>query len=180
MDTVDFRAWTRFAVLDRCEEGIRFSLQASRDVTLGSNVRERELCRAIGRIIRRARPLTLKIDPPFVVATLSFVEAKTIMELMSAVDLRIGRFRKERLHPRVVEGLLGITPAERRRWTKDGRLPVSGNGSFRRGRQVIQFPLHPPDKIALLTQTPETVAEWRERDRALASPSNPRSSQPEQ
>src|ERR1700733_11241456 len=30
--------------------------------------------------------------------------------------------------------ILGITPSERRRWTKDGRLPQSGSGSFGRGR----------------------------------------------
>lgn len=78
----------------------------------------------------RSAECPLKVDPPFVIATQSFVEAKTIMELMSAIDLRIDRFREERLHPRVVEGLPGITPAERRRWTKDRRLRSPATDHF--------------------------------------------------
>jgi hypothetical protein len=52
----------------------------------------------------------------------------------------------------VREEILGISGIERRRWNKDGRLPKSGAGSFRRGKQSISFNLHPPEKIAAFTR----------------------------
>jgi hypothetical protein len=66
----------------------------------------------------------------------------------------------------MVEEILGIGGAERRRWTKDGRLPKSGMGPFKQGRQSIAFYYHPPQKIAELAANPNVIAEWRKRDAA--------------
>jgi hypothetical protein len=73
-------------------------------------------------------------------------------------------FRKERLIPKVVEEALGISSCERRRWTKDSRLPKSGTGHFKKGKTVFQFYLHSPKEIAQLAATPEIIAEWRAAD----------------
>ena len=77
--------------------------------------------------------------------------ADNLPELLSEIDAALA----QRLHPLVVEEILGITASKRRRWTKDGRLPQSGIGSFGCGRQSIHFPLHPATKIAKLAPRPE-------------------------
>lgn len=100
-----------------------------------------------------------------------------IRRLMSDLDRRVDEFQRGRLHPRVVDEVLEISSRERRRWIKDGRLPISGSGLLRRGKQDIHFPLHPPDKIARLAQDRDIIAEWRERDRAATRDIDPRSSQ---
>jgi len=75
---------------------------------------------------------------------------------------------KERLSPQMVEEILGITSAERNGWNKDGRLPKSGTGSFKKGRQQIYFYLHPVTEIAKLAANPKIIAEWREADAKAA------------
>ena len=90
--------------------------------------------------------------------------------LLSEIDAALDAFRKQQLHPRVVEEILGITASERRRWTKDGRLPQSGSGSFRRG-QSIHFALHPAAKIAALARQPATIEAWRIEDEKRTSAS---------
>lgn len=163
MKAVDARK--QFAELDECEDGIRLSVRVSNGATLGSRRRAKELRQIVGRIIRQAKPISLVVSEQQVSAVFDKSEPETQMRrLLDEVDQRIDEFRKERLHPRVVDELLGISASERRRWIKDGRLPVSGSGSFRRGKQVIQFPLHPADRIAHLREAPDIIAEWRERD----------------
>ena len=176
MKAVDERS--RCAELEISDEGFRFACRIPVDATLGSRLREKELRQIVGRMIRHAKPRSLVVKEHEASAMFDRSEPEArIRRLLSDVDRRVDEFRRERLHPRVVDELLGISAHERRRWIKDGRLPVSGSGSFRRGKQVIQFPLHPPDKIARLVEAPNTVAEWRERDRAGACSIDPRSSQ---
>ena len=45
---------------------------------------------------------------------------------------------KEGLTPRMVEEILGISAAELRRWTKDGRLPRSSADHFGEGNIPIR------------------------------------------
>lgn len=96
--------------------------------------------------------------------TIPSPEAADLAGLLSVIDSVLDEFREERLHPRVVEEILGITPRERRRWTKDGRLPKSGSGSFRRGQNTIHFSLHPARKIAALAGKPGMIETWRQDD----------------
>jgi hypothetical protein len=91
------------------------------------------------------------------------------LELLSEIDAALDAFRKQRLHPLVVEEILGITASERRRWTKDGRLPQSGMDSFGCGRQSIHFPLRPATKIAELARRPATIEAWRHEDEEQSS-----------
>ena len=66
--------------------------------------------------------------------------------------------------PKIVEGVLGIGANERRRWIKDGRLPTSGTGKFKKGKTVFQFYLHRAEDIAWLIEHPDVIAEWRAAD----------------
>ena len=86
-----------------------------------------------------------------------------------AFDLMLDRDVNERLTPRMVEEILGITSAERRRWTKDRRLPTSGMASYRWGPQSFYLCLHPPKKIGQIANNPGLVAQWRNEDAARLS-----------
>ena len=53
--------------------------------------------------------------------------------IIAEIDSVLDGFARDRVTPRImVEQVLGITTRERLRWTKDGRLPKSGAGSFKR------------------------------------------------
>jgi hypothetical protein len=91
------------------------------------------------------------------------------LSLLLRIDLMLDRYANERLTPRMVEEILGITGAERRRWTKDGRLPKSGMASHHRGPQLFYLSLHPPKKIEQLANSPDLIAQWRNEDAARLS-----------
>lgn len=80
------------------------------------------------------------------------------------VDQMLEAFQNERLEPKAVEEILGITAQERRRWSKDGRLPKSGTGQFKKGQHVFQYFLHPADGIAKIARDPQIIARWRVLD----------------
>jgi hypothetical protein len=61
----------------------------------------------------------------------------------------------------MVEEILSITSDERRRWTKDGRLPSSGTTSFKRGKNRVSLPLYSPEAIAALAQGQNLLQSWR-------------------
>jgi hypothetical protein len=86
------------------------------------------------------------------------------MLAITDTDRMLDSFGNDRLIPKIVEDVLGISAKERRRWTKDGRLPKSGTGQFKKGRQVFQFYLHPAEEIAKLAANPKIIADWRKAD----------------
>jgi len=95
--------------------------------------------------------------------------------IIAEIDIVLDGFARGRVTPRMVEQVLGITTRERLRWSKDGRLPKSGAGSFKRGPRLIYFPLHPAHKIAALAADPSIIAGWRKTDGGLVR-EEPRSS----
>lgn len=68
------------------------------------------------------------------------------------------------LTPNAVDRALDITPRERLRWYKDGRLPTCGRATVDRGNRRIQFPLFPFEKVACIQANPELIAAWRNQD----------------
>ena len=68
------------------------------------------------------------------------------------------------LTPKAVDRALDITPRERLRWYKDGRLPTCGRATVDRGDRRIQFPLFPFEKVACIQANPELIAAWRNQD----------------
>jgi hypothetical protein len=130
--------------------------------TLHSRTREQELRRRLQRKLRSWRPVTKSTNGKIVTAT--FDDPAQAQAAIKDIERMLDDFGKERLSPKMVEEILGITSVERLRWTKDGRLPKSGTGSFRKGRHVFQFYLHPPAEIAELAAHPAVISRWREAD----------------
>lgn len=67
---------------------------------------------------------------------------------------------------RHVERVLRITPKERAKWTKAGRLFVSGTSTILRGSTRVSLPTYATVEIEYLSQKPEVIAKWREADAA--------------
>jgi hypothetical protein len=91
-------------------------------------------------------------------------DASNARSAIEYLDHMLDGLRKERLSPKIVEEAFGISLIERRRWIKDGRLPTSGAGHFKKGKTVFQFSLHAPEDIAKIAARPEIIAAWREVD----------------
>jgi hypothetical protein len=154
---------SRYAAVGVFPSGVLLTFEPADALSLGSCRRAREARRRVAGLLRRHR-LKVLARGEAIRTTIPSQATVDLVDLLSAIDKALDAFRQERLYPKVVEEILGITSRERRRWTKDGRLPKSGTGSFRRGRQSIHFALHPPQEIARLSKNPEIIAAWRKAD----------------
>lgn len=88
--------------------------------------------------------------------------------LVEMVDRAIASVPDLAVYPREVEEILVVTPRERLKWTKDGRLAASDvRKAYFRGRSV-EFRVHDPKVIedALDRDLPSI---WREEDLATAT-----------
>ncbi|MCL8384251.1 MULTISPECIES: hypothetical protein [Xanthobacter] len=80
------------------------------------------------------------------------------------METRIGEILFAPLTPKAVDRALGITPRERIRWYKDGRLPTCGREKTDHGDRTIQFPMFPFANIASIQANPEIISGWRVQD----------------
>ncbi|MGH2331791.1 hypothetical protein [Thermoanaerobacter mathranii] len=74
---------------------------------------------------------------------------------------RAEREAKGLIPPWQVEKNLNITPSERRKWQKDGRLKVETFVNIYHAGQYIDVPYFSPE---ILNISPETVEIWRKQD----------------
>ena len=86
------------------------------------------------------------------------------------LDSRLAALIEEPITGKVVDHLLGISAAERRRWSKDGRLTPCGSRTSRRGRARFNFPIFSLNRIEMLRNEPELIERWREQDEARKLP----------
>jgi hypothetical protein len=117
------------------------------ELMLGSNRRAEQARQCIVGLFKRRRVKSRRKGEE-IRASIPLDAIEELPKLLSDIDAGLDAFREQRLHPLVVEEILGITASERRRWTKDRRLPQSSMGSFGRSGQSIHFPLYPAAKIA--------------------------------
>jgi hypothetical protein len=133
-------------------------------MTLGSKLREKDLRRRFKARLQRWSPQKITDAGAIITAYWNTADIERARSAIEHVDHMLDTFRKERLIPKIVEEILGISARERRRWIKDGRLPKSGTGHFKKGKTVFQFYLHRPEDIAELAAHPEIIDEWRKAD----------------
>lgn len=137
-------------------------------MTLGSKAREKDLRYKLKTKLKRWQPLSKSDNGQAISARFACTDIEKIKAAISDLDRMLDAIARERLPPKIVEEILGITARERVRWSKDGRLPKSGTGSFRKGQHLLRFYLHPVEEIAKLAANPTIIAEWREVDRKAA------------
>ena len=155
---------SRYLWIERNGETILVSYKLSLAMTLGSKIREKDLRRRIKARLQRWSTQKIKDTGEIVTACWKTADTERVKSAISHVDQMLDAFRKERVIPKIVEEVLGISARERRRWIKDGRLATSGTGQFKKGKTVFQFYLHRVDDIARLVAHPEIIAEWRAAD----------------
>jgi hypothetical protein len=133
-------------------------------MTLGQPLRRSSVLRRVRTALRHAGIRAIGGVNDALFARIVGKGHSEVHELIETVDEILDSVAKERLSPRLVEMVLAIRSCEQK-WTKDGRLPQSGQGSFRRGANEVHFPLYRSDKIAQLAAP---IEEWREADRVEA------------
>ena len=77
---------------------------------------------------------------------------------------RLRRIASKPLSLKQIEKLLSLTPAERNRWSKDGRLQISGTSKIRRGDNLISLATYNVDAVERLLENPAIVEAWRRSD----------------
>jgi hypothetical protein len=146
------------------QTAVWFSYEPPFSLTLGSQTRAKEIRYKLKLRLRRWHPFEKSDNGKIVSARFDIADAERIECALTDLDSMLDALAEERLSPKMVEEILGITSLERKRWNKDGRLPKSGMGSFKKGQQQIYFYLHPFSEIAKLVANPEIIAKWREAD----------------
>lgn len=78
--------------------------------------------------------------------------------------MKLRKLFNEPLHAKHVDELLGISAKERRRWSKDGRLPASGYLSSNRTERRFTLRIFSVDEIDRLRRNPAQITRWRKDD----------------
>lgn len=90
----------------------------------------------------------------------------TLLETDAAEKERfLETFKSElAVEPVELEELLGCTQTERKRWIKEGKLPVLEYRSFRQSGTNLQYPVH--DRRLVLSLSQADIQQWREEHQA--------------
>jgi hypothetical protein len=144
-------------------------------LTSGSGQKALQAIRLVKSIFRQKFRCIVMQRSASVAITCPEASEAEILQICAVAEQKLSRLRQESLTAKMVEEILSITGAERRRWTKDGRIPNTGRASFSQGNKQVSLFLYAPDVIRALARDPEQIAEWR-RDDGELSPSPQRSS----
>jgi hypothetical protein len=160
------RIYSRYGSVKESAGTLTVTFEFSEELTLGLAHRAREARRRVLKWLRRVDPLTIEKGDAHLNATFSCHVAGALTSALNAIDRDLQALMRERLHPALVEELLGITGRERIRWTKDGRLPSFGRSSFSRGPHSIGYAFYRPSEIFKLANSPDVIRQWRAADAA--------------
>lgn len=149
---------------------VMLTLRLPPHLTLGSERRAKQMTSRTVALMKRARPLAMEVEGDCVAGTYSTAHVDAVRSVCRKINAYLASLELAPLHPKIVDEVLRITSSERTRWTKDGRLPRTGAGSFGLGRRMIFFPLYPIDIIRRLASEPETIEGWRLSDRRQEQP----------
>lgn len=141
-------------------------------LTTGSEERATEAMRLVRKSLRKAK---CGVDHQFdhIQITQNGLPSDEFGEICSAVERKLEKLRLKPLSSRAVEEILSISSGERRRWSKDGRLPHVGNALIKLGKKQLSLFLYSPVDVQVILRNPDTVLRWRQEDIAHAGPSIP-------
>lgn len=158
---------SKYLDLKREGEGLTLRFVPGTDLTVGSHRRVNQSLRLVKTELRRFAN-QVKKRGGCIKAHFPNADLETVSALASRIDAKLDRLRNEKITIKMVEEILRLTPLERQRWTKDGRLPAAGNAFIERG-QKIRLWTYSPDVIARLWSNPEIIEDWRRADQAKAN-----------
>lgn len=155
--------------LVRCRDCLVIRLAVPACIAYAFPSRVKTASRMFRKVMRRHSGVRCPTD--------SALEAYRVNNMPSA-ELRTMYDRLERttrniiyapLGPKAVEETLEISPAERIRWSKDGRLTTK-KSVCSRGRGSFALPLYSAETIANLKQQSKLLASWRQEDNRKCHP----------
>lgn len=133
-------------------------------LTAGSSQRTAQAIRLVKSVFRQKLKCVVRLGPSgTAIECLGATEAG-ILQVCDLVERRLEQLRQQPLTAKMVEEILSITAAERRRWTKDRRLPNAGHALFSQGKKQVGLFLYPPEVIRGLATHPELISTWRQAD----------------
>ncbi len=155
------RAKLVYAVLEAAEGGVEVRLVLPDPLPIGLEVHAGERSALLRRLMNNAGGRAdLRLDRcVFPVEALA-----AAAELAGALQRGLERIAAKPIGQKHVERILGISAAERLRWSKDGRLPRSGAAFIRPSRALVSLSTYAPATIEALLAAPEVIAGWRARD----------------
>lgn len=136
----------------------------SLNLTSGSDRKAILGIRLVNFIFRQKLKCVVKDIPSGIFIACPEATEAEILQLCTVAEQRLGQLEDEPLTGKKVEKILSISSAERRRWSKDGRLPNAGRTSFSQGRQRVSLFVYSPVVIRSLATQPDQIAEWRRCD----------------
>jgi hypothetical protein len=141
----------------------------STKLTCGSSQRASQAIRVVKSVFRRLQNRIVRHTERGIVIICPGAAEKDLLRLCSIAEERLVRLREEPLTPTMVEEILSISSAERRRWSKDGRIPTAGNVLFSQGKKQVSLFVYSPEAISKLSARPGQIAGWRQRDKLALS-----------
>ncbi|UFZ02658.1 hypothetical protein LQG66_25735 [Bradyrhizobium ontarionense] len=136
----------------------------SQQLTSGSTKKANTALRLMRSIFRQKLDCVVQDTASGVSIACPRATEAEILSLCAVVEERLGLLQQQPLSAKTVEQILSISGAERRRWSKDGRLPSAGQSFFSQGKKQVSLPIYAPEVIRSLAARPDQVAAWRRAD----------------
>lgn len=126
--------------------------------------RLRLVSRLFVRLMDRLGPLERVDDIAIPTFGFSLDRLEDIQKVARTLDMRFQDVFRQPLPAKLVDEILGISAAERRRWNKDGRLPSAGHIASGRTSDGFTLRVYSVDLIGRLMGDPTQIASWRQQD----------------
>jgi hypothetical protein len=133
-------------------------------LTAGSSRKAAQSIRLVKSLFRQKLKCVVRPGSSGIAVEFPDVSEAEILQLCDVVEQRLEQLRQQPLTARMVEEILSITAAERRRWTKDRRLPNAGHAFFSQGKKQVGLFVYPPELIRDIAAHPELISTWRQAD----------------
>jgi hypothetical protein len=153
---------SQYLDIARLADGV-VTFTPSEELTTGYDQRAIEAMRIVRKTFRKAR-CSVDQHHDHVIVSARDLPNDEITRICLAVEAKLETLRLKPLSSRAVETVLSISSAERRRWSKDGRLPHVGNALVKIGTKQLSLFLYCPTVIQLIVRTPDTIRRWRQQD----------------
>ena len=152
-------------VVDESPSGIAVRILPSFRALLGSQIYAKEADKTIQRALKKSVLAGARRDSSQSVI-FNTDQRAAALELAGILRQKIDNLASRPIDRKNVERVLKITSAECTRWTKDGRIPKSGNLIINRGTQRVQVSTYSPAAVTDLIARPEVITLWRHQDKS--------------
>jgi hypothetical protein len=153
--------------ITRDEGGFIVSFERSATLNAVLRFRQTEMLVALSRVLQQIGPTRAIPTRSALRVTWMGQRTRDLRRTFVAATLTAREIANRPCTAPMVAELLGVSPRDCLRWTKDGRLRVTGAASLRAGPDPAGAH-YPAEEIARLAASASIIAEWRATDAATA------------